>query len=288
MKWLRAIGYSLATVLVSHAIAFGLMRILPDAAVIALGLDSNNQEAVAAFRQAHKQRSYPETVLAAAGADLGLTLDGVPVRDELRSALVASVPRYLVAFALVMLSAFALPIGLRDTRSLQGGLGSFLSFLPPYVPPFVALGLVSVLTFSFATPVGPAGTEILLALTLAMPAASLAVTQASLVMARLLQTDHARTVLSLGATDLQVRFMLAANLAYEMMPSLQKLAVALFGVLLFVEPIFGLQGVGTVAMRAVRRSDTDLLLGVVLVLALATAMIGMVGQVAQDRLRRIG
>ena len=97
----------------------------------------------------------------------------------------------------------------------------------------------------------------------------------------------ARTLLALGASLSQQRRILAANLAFEMLPSLQKLSVSLFGILLFVEPIFGVPGVGTTAMRAIRRSDADLLLGVVVIFALLTASIGLAGQLARNRLRRL-
>ena len=47
----------------------------------------------------------------------------------------------------------------------------------------------------------------------------------------------------------------------------------LIAALLFAEPILGLSGFGSMAVRAVRRADPDLLLGVTLALATAVAFL---------------
>jgi ABC-type dipeptide/oligopeptide/nickel transport system permease component len=105
-------------------------------------------------------------------------------------------------------------------------------------------------------------------------------------MARLLTTDYARTLLAIGASKRQQRWLLMPNVVSEVLTSLQKLAVAMLGILLFVEPIFGAAGIGTTALRAIRRSDVDLLLGVVVVFSLATVAIGLIGQAVQARMHR--
>ncbi len=288
MRGLKYIAYAVATVLLGHAIAFLLVRTLPDAAIVALGLEGANAAAVAAFRATQPPRDYLTALIGIPRLELGTTLDGVSVTDELGLALRASAPRFFVALggmvtAVALMASYAPPLGKRGVRVAQ-----FLAFVPPYVAPFVALGLVTSATLHTGFYLRPGLSEVVIVLTLSLPVTALALGQAAGVMSRLLETHHARTLLALGAGEAQQRRLLLPNLAHELLPSLQKISVALFGVLLFVEPIFGVSGLGTTALRAARRTDTDLMLGVVLVFATGTTVIALLGLVARRRLERLG
>jgi len=50
----------------------------------------------------------------------------------------------------------------------------------------------------------------------------------------------------------------------EISPTLEKLGIGLLTAALFAEPVFGLGGIGTISLKAIRRTDVDLLLGIVL------------------------
>lgn len=288
MRMGRSIAHAVFVVLLAHALAFFLIRALPDAAVVALGLDSARADVVAAFRAARADRSYVESLAGILLLNPGTTLDGAPVLAELRQALAASLPRYLGAFALMLAAVLLLPALAHRRGWLVHGPLPFLAFLPPYVIPFVALGLTAAITLRAGIFPQPWITEVIITLTLALPVTALALEQAGRVMSRLLGTDHARTLLALGASPAQQRCFLMANLCHELMPSLQKLAVAALGVMLFVEPVFGTSGIGTTALRAIRRSDADLLVGVVVVFAATTTLIGLLGEALRRRLARIG
>jgi ABC-type dipeptide/oligopeptide/nickel transport system permease component len=285
---LRSTAHAALVVLLAHAFAFLLIRALPDAAVVALGFDSTRAEVVAAFRAARTDRSYLESLAGVARLDFGTTLDGVPVRAELAQALAASLPRFLGAFGLLVAAVVLVPALAERRGWLVRGPLPFLAFLPPYVVPFVALGVTTAIALKAGIFPAPWITEAIITLTLALPVTALALEQAGRIMSRLLGTDHARTLIALGIPPRMQRQLLMVNLCYELLPSLQKLSVAALGVLLFVEPVFGTPGIGSTALRAIRRSDADLLLGIVVVFAAMTMMIGCLGLTLRRRLARIG
>ena len=282
-----ALAHAVGAVLIAHALAYALIKALPDAAVIALGFESANPQALAAFREAQPDRTYWASLTGLFQFDFGTSLDGVEVWTELTRSLAVSGPRLALAYLLTLAAVVVLPATLRSTAPLTRGALPLLAFLPPYVTPFVALGLITAATLSFGWAPNDWLLELVLILTLAGPVTALALKQAGGVMARLLTTDHARTLLAIGTSPRQQRWLLMSNVVSEMLTSLQKLAVAMLGILLFVEPIFGSPGIGTTALRAIRRSDADLLLGVVFTFAVATTAIGLLGQVLQARMRRV-
>lgn len=96
------------------------------------------------------------------------------------------------------------------------------------------------------------------------------------IMRRNMQADYARTLVAVGATPLYQRTRLLHNVTAEMIPSLEKVLTSMIAALLFAEPVLGLSGFGTLAMRAIRRSDTDLLLGATLVIALAVGLMRLI------------
>lgn len=285
--WWLTLVRALGTVALSHVLAYILMRFLPDAAITALGLAGTNHEVAAAFLQQHAARSYAQVVTQMLSFDFGVTLDGVAVQTELMSALAASLPRFLLSMAGMLCLAVILPIKIVHLSRLNSGVLPFFSFLPAYVLPLVALGGLATLTFIFGLHPAPMLNEFVLCLVLLIPSSSLALAQAGSVMKKLLTTDFVRTMHALGVAPQALRQFLLFNLMYELLPSIQKLTVALLGVLLFVEPMFGVPGLGTTAMRAIRRSDLDLLLGLVFVFATLTVAIGLIGQFFHLRLQRI-
>jgi ABC-type dipeptide/oligopeptide/nickel transport system permease component len=70
-----------------------------------------------------------------------------------------------------------------------------------------------------------------------------------------------------GASLKAQRVLMLPNLGVELVSSLDKMLVGLLTATMFAEPILGQSGIGSLALRAVRRSDVDLILGIVLVTA---------------------
>jgi ABC-type dipeptide/oligopeptide/nickel transport system permease component len=257
----------------AHALTYFLLRVLPDAAVVSLGIESAREDVLAAFHAAHQERSYVRVLADLARLDLGRTLDGIPVAREMADALAASASRVGAAFILVL--AACVTAGLippRDKGGVSEAVASFLAFLPPYVHPFLGLVFVLTTTLWFGLGVGQTLVHVVSVVALSMAPAAMVFTQALGISRRNLQSDFARTLLAVGATPLYQRSRLLHNLAAEIVPSLEKVLTNLVAVLLFVEPILGLGGFGTMAVRAVKRSDADLLLAVTLTLAIAVGV----------------
>lgn len=257
----------------AHALTYFLVGVLPDAAVITLGINSAQQEVLAAFNEAHMDRSYSEVLVGLVHLDLGRTLDGIPVTHALMDALSASAPRLILAFLIVLAaSAISALLPTRVVEQEREGIATFLAFLPPYVLPFAGMVVLLSLTFSFGISTGDTLANSIAVVALATPPAALIFAQTRSISCRNLNNDFARTLLAVGATPLYQRYRLIHNVIAEIAPSLEKVFIGLISVLLFVEPIFGLSGFGTTAIRAIKRSDANLLLGITLVLALAVGI----------------
>lgn len=254
-----------AVVLGAHALAYLLLNVLPDATLIALGLEGAKQEVLANLQSEAVRRPYTETLLGLLKLDFGRTIDAVPVSEELGRALILSAPRIAGAFALVCMAAFFAAFVRRVPRTLV----SFLSFLPPYVSAFFAL--LALLAAGAASPGDPA-LGVMCTVAVAVSPAMLIVEQAAGIMRRNLATEFARTLVSIGAGDRFLRTRLLGNLTAELIPSLEKVFVMIAAGLLFAEPILGLPGIGTTAVRAVRRADPDLLLGVTLLFSFSVVI----------------
>ena len=84
----------------AHALAYFLINVLPDAKLIALGLEGAKHEVLANLQSEAVRRPYGETLFGLLKFDFGWTLDGVPVIDEISRALMLSAPRIaLLMFA---------------------------------------------------------------------------------------------------------------------------------------------------------------------------------------------
>lgn len=267
-----ALVITILSIFGAHALAYLFVGVLPDAAVISLGLESARSEVVAAFQAANGVRPYSQVMTDAARFNFGTTLDGIPVSQELAYAFAASVPRLVLAgFAIVLVSlmtALFAPVrsGVLDRAA------SFLAFLPPYIMPFLGVLIVLSIQTAFGTVASDALTLSVTVAAIAIVPGALAVAQTVNITRRNLESDFARTLTAIGARTLYRRVRLLHNVAAEITPSLEKMFTGMVAALLFAEPILGLSGFGTTAVRAVRRSDPDLLLGVTLALAIVVAV----------------
>lgn len=246
----------------AHALAYLMLRGLPDPAIAALGLQGGNEAAVAAFEQDHPARTYGQTLLDLIGGRMGFTLDGVPVLTELSQALSSSLPRLLMGALLlgatVIITAFA---SRKHLKPLAEGF-RFVAFLPPFAAPFLALPVVL-----FIAPGQLAVSKAAAVICIALPAMALLCSQTAEITTRNLSSPFAVNIRALGASRQRLRIRLLTSLLVELLPTVEKATVGLLVSLVFVEPVLGLDGFGTLVIRAIRRSDPDLVLGLVLVVA---------------------
>lgn len=264
---IRQLLACLVAVLAAHALSYFLMRALPSAATVALGLQSTNAEVVAAFESSVPQRSYLQTVADLARFELGRSLDGSPVNAELAQALLNSLPILLVS--LLCAALLGLVFALWPRANLFAPPAYFLVFLPPFLFAFLSGGVP---LFSDTLPM-----PILTILACAALPCCLLATQAHSAMKQELAAPYADTLRMYCATDFALRLKMLPGVLVKLTPSLETAVSLVLSSMLFAEPISGQAGLGTLTARAVRRSDLDLLLGAVLLCALLIAMARLVG-----------
>lgn len=255
---------SLVVVLAAHALSYFLVNVLPDAALVALGMQGANQDVLSTFQAGVERRSYLESLLGLFRLDLGRTIDGVAVTAELMQGAAASGLRVAGAIGIIVATILMVAFSRRAPRSLF----SVMSFLPPYV--------VASLALLVALAIGSASSDSTMLQVLAMAAiavspAALLAEQTAAITERNLASDFTRTMVAAGADHVFVRRKLLANLAVEIAPSFDKGLVALLAALMFAEPLLGLPGIGTTAVRAVKRADPELLVGITVAFAVCVA-----------------
>lgn len=268
----RALGLLIVSVMGAHALAFCALQGLPDPAVAALGLGSVTT-ARASFEADRPRRTYGETVVGMTRGDLGSSLDGTSVRTEIVRASAASSRRMLAAIVVVGAVVAGAAFAPRTSLPILSSVGSVFVFLPPFLLPFVGLGFL----LAWPGAMSEHWTETVSVLCLAVPAAALAATQASRITARHLAEPFAVTQRALGMSIQRQRVRLLANLTAELSPTLEKLAIGLLTALLFVEPVLAQNGLGALMLRGLRRSDTDIVLALVLMTALTIAVLRILG-----------
>lgn len=255
---------SLVVVLAAHALSYFLVNVLPDAALVALGMQGANQDVLSTFQAGVERRSYLESLLGLFRLDLGRTIDGVAVSAELMQGAAASGLRVAGAIGIIVATMLMVAFSRRVPRSLF----SVMSFLPPYV--------VASLALLIALAIGSASSDSAMLQVLAMAAiavspAALLAEQTAAITERNLASDFTRTMVAAGADHVFVRRKLLANLVVEIAPSFDKALVALLAALMFAEPLLGLPGIGTTAVRAVKRADPELLVGITAAFAVCVA-----------------
>jgi ABC-type dipeptide/oligopeptide/nickel transport system permease component len=260
----RAVIASLVVVLGAHALAYFLVNVLPDAALVALGIQGANQEVLSTFRAGVEHRSYAESLLGVLRFDFGRTIDGVPVMDEIAQGALNSAPRVGIAALIALVTV----LGVAFARRVPRLAISVVSFLPPYVIASLAL---LVLLAAGQGGLDSAVVQLTAAVAIAVSPTALLAEQTAGITARNLASDFTRTMAAAGASHGFMRSKLLANLAAELAPSFDKALVVLLASLMFAEPILGLPGLGTTTVRAVRRADPQLLVGVTVSFAICVA-----------------
>jgi ABC-type dipeptide/oligopeptide/nickel transport system permease component len=251
----------------AHALAFALVGALPNPAIVALGVHSGQKGARTTFEQENKTRTYVEAITDIGRGYFGKTLDGVPVSGEVGAAIRASAPRFFVAVLVMVMIVVAFAMMPLSILQPLGYASSLLSFFPPFFAPFVGLGIL-VSTNAVFDLASEWGGWVLCSLCLAFPSAALVAAQTAEVMNRNLRRPFAMTVRAMGGSRIQQRIRLLNNLWMELTPTFEKLVTGLLTTSLFAEPIFAESGLGATTLRAIRRTDVDLILALVLLFAL--------------------
>jgi ABC-type dipeptide/oligopeptide/nickel transport system permease component len=254
-----------ATVLAAHAAAYALVRVLPPTAQQVLGLAGWSPELRSGLEGARQTRDYGMILRDLARGDLGVSADGVPVRTELAASARSSIPRMLFAlglgFAAAFLAAWTAPA--RATVATSGWW--FLTFFPPYGYSVLAATLVLLLTRGVPVPGGIPW--LLCALSAAASPMALLAGQARTVMSFHLTAPHSTYLRANGVGEDRIRLLCLRNALAEMLPTMEKVIAGTLTGLVLAEFLLGLPGFGLLTFRTVRRSDAEMLGGIVLLFA---------------------
>ena len=249
-----------------HALTYFLIRFLPTTARVMLGIYGGQHEAYIALANLVKPRPYMRMLLGLFTFDFGISSDGVAVKVELYKNFLISLPRIFFAIFFSIISILCVAdLAIRSRKCLFAIL-TYLLFIPAYGISFV-LFVLFVLLNSYI-PVQNTIVWVVCAFASSIPPSLLLSSQTYIIMRKNFESQHAINYLSLGVSLNRLKFILYKNLVYEIAPTLEKAMTGIITGLMFAEMVFGLPGIGALAIRAIRRSDTELLLGVVVVFSL--------------------
>jgi ABC-type dipeptide/oligopeptide/nickel transport system permease component len=264
----------LAIVIGSYAIAIALLRFLPDPGTVALGIYAGNTEAIAQFHSV-QEAGYLELLGRAMRVDLGLSIDQVPVTELIAGALYASLPQLGIA-ALLLVVGFVAPILVGRAAQQPALLPRFCSTLPPYLPVMLVVSAMHYFGAPFANPV-VAGFAVAV-----LPLAYL------FTVAERLRNDELKATYTLfhaaqGADTRTLRLRILRTVGVHVLPTLQVVAISLLSSQIFVETVANIGGLGALTVRAAKRVDANLILGLVLFYSLVVGTIHVVATAIRGR-----
>lgn len=281
-------GQILLTLLVASFATFALLRVAPgDPITIILGSQSSNQEAVAALRERFLLDEslfvqYAHWLGGVFRGDLG---ESYLFRDSVTSLVAARLPTtaFLVIYGSVLVVGFGFFLGLwaaRSNRVVDTGISAFLAIAlatPSYVIAIVLITIFS-LYLNWFPVLGSGGSGFLDRLHhLTLPAITLALA-ASAAMARITRAsvveeagrDH---VLTARARGFQPRGILWRHIVRNALLPVTTIAgitiASLIAGTVIVEKAFGLDGVGSLLVLAITRSDYPIVQSISFLVVLA-------------------
>jgi ABC-type dipeptide/oligopeptide/nickel transport system permease component len=261
----RLIVGAVAAVFVAHAISYLAIRLLPDSAERIAGMLGGSEAVVVHLRGQMPQGDYFDRLVAMMKGDLGKSVDGVPVVRQIIEALALSIPRFLIAAALLVVIATAVLRRPAHYGVVDAGL-EWAVQVPPFVWCF--FGFIVVITTSDGVDKSALSiSNLATVVATATAPAALLVLQARNVMRQQALSDFAIYMQSLGMPASNRAGVLRSAAIHQLLPTIEKLVMWLALSLLFSEMLLSLPGIGQLMLAALSRSDVNSLLGIILLLA---------------------
>lgn len=260
-------------IFVVHFLAFILIKYLPDTATSALGILSVQKIALEGFKSSIEIGPYQEILFRMLNFDFGITIDRVPVVLALTNAFLHSFWKILIAFIFIIFTIII--IGLNDFNFVNKRLFDktilFGIFVPSFFLPLLFFSILMILNILPYDTVGNIIYWLCGTLAIMLSPMFIVLMQSKKIMKQLGSKQFAIRYLAFGFSEYERRTKLMKNLFDELLPTLEKLLTAMLTQVILTESIFGMEGIGSLAVRAVKRSDPNLILGVVLLFAIIVA-----------------
>lgn len=293
---LKRLGYSVPMLLGVSSLAFLLLNLLPsDIAQLKAGEDAT-PEAIASIRESlglnrPLAERYAEWLGGLFRGDLGISWHN---GQTVLSGIIACAPVTLSIVVLSLLLALIVGVPIGVIAAVRGGrLDRILvsSTVVALAIPNFWLGLMLVLAFSIALPLLPATGYVPLEVDplvwlrhLALPViavASVAVSsiarQTRSAMIENLNKDYVRTLRAAGIRESSVIYKhTLKNSAVPVLTTLGIQFVNLSGGSIIVEQVFAVPGLGQFTMTALARNDVPVVLGVLVITAVAVVVINLI------------
>ncbi len=218
---------------------------------------------------------YFEYVLGIFKLDFGVSYRSqLPVFQEILKNFPTTIK--LAVFSVIVSAMIGIPLGIisatkrystMDISSTVSAL--FLASIPEFW-----LGLILMLIFSLKLGWLPSGgigelkNYVLPVMTLALPTAAYLLRITRTIMLEILRQDYIRTAKAKGATNQRIIFKHAMRNA--LLPIITQLGIRfayLLGGTLIVEQVFGMYGVGTIILKAMRLKDVPVIMAATILLA---------------------
>ena len=293
---LKRLAYSVPMLFGVSSLAFLLLNMLPsDIAQIKAGEDAT-PETIAAIRESMGlnrpvYERYVEWLGALLQGDLGASWHN---GQSVLSGIVASAPVTLSIVVLSLLLALIVGVPIGVIAAVRGGrLDRILvsSTVVALAIPNFWLGLMLVLAFSLAIPLLPATGYVPLeanpalwlrhlvlpVLAVASVSVSAIARQTRSAMVENLNKDYVRTLRAAGMSETSVIYKhTLKNSAVPVLTTLGIQFVNLSGGSIIVEQVFAVPGLGQYTMTALARNDVPVVLGVLVVTAVAVVIINLI------------
>ena len=260
-----------------HYLTYMLARTLPEPSSILSGIFGGLEGPLNPFSQQFKVRSYYDIIIDLASGSFGQTLDNQAISQVVTNSIFISSNSILLSLLIVVLSSLiAIFFTGRNGAELPKLFFGYISFLPVFLPVFL---IFSIFLKWHPNVVGASAFSVLAAaISLSLIPSSLIALQSHLVTLKILDEPFANTIRAIGASEVRCKLFLFKNIALEIVPTLEKVVTSLVGAILLVEPILGINGMGTSAIRAMQRNDVELTLAYVLVFGLFVAFMRTVSK----------
>lgn len=276
--------------------AFSLVLLLPGDPAVTLAGDNPTQDQIQRIREAMGldqpiYLQYIEWLGGVVSGDFGESLySGAQVTDLILQRL--PVTAWLTLFAILIAIVVGVPAGIHAAARRGSWIDRSLTVMVSAgiaVPSFW-LGLMLILVFAVNLGLFPAGGYVPISegvgewfVRLVLPAVTLAATPAAELarhtrsaMISVLEQDYVRTARSKGTPERVVLFKHALKNAASPVVTILSFQIAfLLGGSVIVEQIFGLPGMGSLAIQAVHEKDFPIIQGIVVVAALIVMVINL-------------